>query len=286
MSTRFLHRIAAIVARLPVWAVWALILAVMAVVGLIDYLTGSELSFSVFYLIPISMATLALGQPYGFLFSLMSAVAWFTLDVAQNTEYAHPLVPFWNASVRLMYFIMHTILLSSIFKILKHEREQASLDPLTNAANWRGLKESTLEQLRLARDGGQPVTFAYIDLDNFKAVNDANGHDAGDLALRTIVASIKGNVRSSDLVARVGGDEIVVMLMNSDYENSLRSLDRIAKHLGDQMAANAWPITFSIGAVTYDSPPQELDPIIKEVDQLMYAVKNSGKNAIRHERRT
>lgn len=286
MPTRFLHRIAAIVARLPVWAVWTLILAVMAVVGLIDYLTGSELSFSVFYLIPISMATLALGQPYGLLFSLMSAVAWFTLDVAQNTEYAHPLVPFWNASVRLMYFIMHTILLSSIFKILKHEREQASLDPLTNAANWRGLKESTLEQLRLAHDGGQPVTFAYIDLDNFKAVNDANGHDAGDLALRTTVASIKGNVRSSDLVARVGGDEIVVMLMNSDYENSRRSLDRIAKHLGDQMAANAWPITFSIGAVTYDSPPQELDPIIKEVDQLMYAVKNSGKNAIRHERRT
>lgn len=155
-------------------------------------------------------------------------------------------------------------------------------DELTGLLNRRGLEADLARLLAdAARNGGNGV-ICYIDIDDFKSINDRFGHAVGDEALRLVSSNIADNTRLNDLAARVGGDEFVVVLTATSVRNGLakartlqNNLDRI--HLRD--GGRKVPITVSLGIQSYDGTT-DLDDILQRADTAMYVEKRARKTAL------
>ena len=252
-------------------------------VAALDYLTGPYFSFTIFYLVPIVLVTWLVGKWAGAFLTLPSAIEWFVADRLARPQGQHPLIPYWNGVVEWGFFLIVAFTLSAWKGTFERERKMARMDPLTTVANIRSFAESAWSEIQRARRYGHPFTMAYLDLDNFKAVNDHFGHHTGDELLRVVAATMKNSVRANDLIARVGGDEFALLLPETGYEPARVVLDKIQKNLEEVMRMDSWPVTMSIGAVTFVRPADSVDAMIKAADDLMYSAKESGKNRIRHE---
>lgn len=121
----------------------------------------------------------------------------------------------------------------------------------------------------------------YLDIDNFKTVNDTQGHSEGDHLLRQVASTLTTAVREIDTVARLGGDEFGLLLPETGGDAAVTVATKISAGLKVQVEQH-WPVTFSIGMVTYLTAPESADEMIRVADTLMYEVKDSGKNELRH----
>lgn len=249
--------------------------------GVLDQLTGYEISFSIFYLLPISLVSWFSKRRNAVIVSVLSAATWLGADITSGHIYSHPTIPVWNSIMRLGVFLMAAFLLSAIKTLLEREKTFARADSLTGIANSRAFYEIAKLEIDRSARFGRPFTIAYIDIDNFKQVNDMLGHSQGDRLLKSVAESIKQSIRSIDIVSRLGGDEFGVFLPETNEGNAKTALNKVQKHLLDTAKINSWPVTFSIGAVTcYKSCT--VDELIKEADNLMYSVKKSGKNRVEY----
>jgi diguanylate cyclase (GGDEF)-like protein len=254
----------------------------VAVIGNIDYWISWELYFFAFYLVPIFLGTWFVGRWAGIFTSLFGAVAWLVINVLSTHNYRHPLIPVWNAMIILSFFIVITYILTSLKKALEHEEELARTDYLTGVANRRLFFELAGAEINKAYRYHRPITLIYIDLDNFKTVNDFMGHNTGDRVLLLVAQTIKMNIRGSDVVTRLGGDEFAVMLPETGVNASAIVIDKIIKNLDEIMRHNNWPVTFSCGVYSFVSPPESVDVMVYKADQLMREAKQAGKNQIKY----
>jgi diguanylate cyclase (GGDEF)-like protein len=255
----------------------------VVLVGILDHLTGPQLFFSIFYLFPIFLVTWFTERRIGMTVSLASAVAWLIADFTSGARYSNPAIPYWNASVRLGTFLILTSILSSLRNSLERDRELARTDALTGVANGRYFMELADREINRANRYGHPFTVAFIDLDNFKAVNDRYGHSAGDTLLYLVADTIQKNVRVTDIVARLGGDEFVILLPETGPAPAQAITQKIQRINSDAIRKNEWPVTFSMGVATFMRPPSTIDEMLKISDDLMYAAKRKGKNTIQFE---
>ncbi len=260
--------------------VLALTLALMIFIG--DYLTNYDICFSIFYLAPIALVTWYLDRNTGIAMSLLSALAWLVADLESGDYSNEMFVPYWNASVRLGFFLAFVLTLSPLKHAYQRERKMAREDFLTGLANYKAFSDVAAYEIERSKRYLGPITIAYLDLDNFKSVNDTFGHQAGDRLLATVASVIRGNIRSTDTAARVGGDEFVVLLPETDEAAAKEMLGRLNDELVRVMHQNNWPVvTPSIGVVTYLNPPASVEEMVKKADSAMYAVKNNGKSSMR-----
>ena len=253
------------------------------ILGYVDYIIGYALSFSLFYIIPISLVAWYNGFSSGIYISVLSTIAWYSADILARPEYAYKFTPYWNASIRFGFFLIITILLTKLHVSLICEKNLARKDSLTNTWNRLAFNELAQIEYSRAKRSNHVITLVYIDLDNFKSVNDKQGHDEGDKLLITVVNLIKKNSRQSDILARFGGDEFVLLLPESESETALVQINRIKEELLKEMKQNSWPVTFSIGMITFIKLEYTLDKMLNLTDKLMYKVKHNQKNDIIHE---
>jgi diguanylate cyclase (GGDEF)-like protein len=166
---------------------------------------------------------------------------------------------------------------------LEIAQQLSQVDPLTGAANRRGFLQKAEIELSRAKRRKYPLTFAYFDLDNFKYVNDTFGHNAGDIVLKKITECTVNNIRVTDIFARLGGDEFTLLIPEADNEISIKIINRINDCFLEIMSENGWPVTLSIGIITF----KKLDLLIPEMlsltDKHMYKAKTEGKNKISSE---
>jgi diguanylate cyclase (GGDEF)-like protein/PAS domain S-box-containing protein len=165
--------------------------------------------------------------------------------------------------------------------LLEAEKKLARCDALTGLANRRAFFERAEQERKRAARYRRPISLAYVDLDNFKQVNDTRGHEAGDQVL-TSVANILGTLRSDDMAARLGGDEFAVLLPEAGDAAAAFVIHKVHRLLTAAMHEKNLPVTFSIGLVTFDPVPDNTEVMVQKADDLMYEVKHRGKNAIRH----
>ena len=250
-------------------------------IGAIRYLTGPELALSLFYLIPISLTTWKVGRGAGIFISLTSAISWLLADLLMLHEFSNPILPFLNETFRLIVFLIITYTLFGLKTLLESQKALARTDSLTGIANRRAFFELAQIELQKARRFKHPISILYLDLDNFKNINDRFGHHTGDSLLCLVAENIKKSIRETDTIARFGGDEFVIML--SETKSSYSVAVKIQKKLLKIVKDKKWPVTFSIGAVTFKHLPKSVDELIKKADSLMYSAKEKGKNMIQHE---
>jgi diguanylate cyclase (GGDEF)-like protein len=260
----------------------ALALLLVFLQSAINYLADPDFSFILFYLLPVSFVAWLVGRKAGYLVSLACATGYFLTELLSTHFDGREHLVFVNALVRLAAFLFVAHFFDAFRRSLEHERELARTDELTGATNRRSFFEAAQSEISRARRHRHPFTVAYIDIDNFKELNDRSGHAAGDAVLREVTGQLKANVREIDMVARLGGDEFVVLLPETDEAAARVVVNRIRANLGTLVALKNWRVTFSIGVVTWTSPPRTVDTMIRQADDTMYGVKNTGKNRVAH----
>jgi diguanylate cyclase (GGDEF)-like protein len=144
-------------------------------------------------------------------------------------------------------------------------------DALTGVANRRAWEERLEQELARAARGG-PLTVAMLDLDRFKAYNDAHGHQAGDRLLKTAAAGWRGCLREADLLGRYGGDEFIVLLPDCTLESAAERLEALR-------AATPEPLTCSVGVCAWE-PGDALEALLARVDAALYTAKAGGRDRL------
>lgn len=250
-------------------------------VSLFHFYARPEISFSVFYLVPIALVAWFGSGRQGLAVAIISAAAWSAAEhFSTPTELAWTILC-WNGLVRLVFFVV-TVAMVRFGAALKSERHLAMTDPVTGIANRRAfLQVLQLESDRALRTGS-PLTLAYIDIDDFKQINDELGHGVGDLALKTTAEIASCAVRVYDTVARVGGDEFALLLPGMGAKAAAKALDEFHGMLTWTSRRAGWNTTFSVGAVTYLSALPNVHEMLQRADGLLYEVKRNGKDGVRH----
>lgn len=253
----------------------------VVVIAVLDFFTGFEISFSVFYLAPVLLASWVLGTTGGIIFSVFSALLWQSINLLAGETFSNPWIPLWNALIRMGFYLVASILVIRLHEIFEHEKAISRIDFLTETANSRGFYETANKELSRSSRYHRPVSVLYLDLDDFKQINEVMGHGAGDKLLQTVGSAVMHSLRTTDTVARIGGDEFIVLLPETDSTAAMLAATKVKIKLEQNLAEEQWPITFSIGVVSYmNKYPQSVDEMVNMADNVMYGVKKTGKNGI------
>ncbi len=154
--------------------------------------------------------------------------------------------------------------------------QSATIDELTSIPNRRGFKMLAEHNLKICARHAMPATLVFLDLDDFKSINDTYGHENGDHALILMAEHMRQRFRKSDICARLAGDEFVVLLTNTDCAMANEILPNFQQSLGDAVRESEWPfqLSFSFGATEYDpSRHGSLEALLGDCDREMYDAK-------------
>lgn len=247
--------------------------------GWIDTLTGYEFSFSIFYLLPIIGVAWYAGRTPAIFVAILSAGSWYTADFHSGHDYIHPLIATWNTFSRLGMFLLLAFFVAMTRTLLMQQTQLANTDSLTGLHNSRSFRDLVEHEIKKSARLQRSITLVYIDLDDFKKINDVYGHKRGDEFLQGVARSIKDGLRPYDIVARLGGDEFAICLPETDQEQAKAILERVRFRLHHSLAEFS-PIRSSMGAVTAKGPDFDFGRLLKLADDLMYTAKNEGKDAV------
>lgn len=250
-------------------------------IGAVDYSTGFEVSMSVFYLGPVATAAWYAGRRAGIAIAVLSCAMWYAADLAAGNQYSHPAIPVWNAFVRFGFFLITALLLTSLRGSYRNQRYLARTDGLTGLYARRAFEDRLEHDLALVQRHHGAITLAYVDVDDFKAVNEAQGHAGGDRVLKEIGRVLGASVREADTAARVGGDEFALVFPDTDAEGAQQIVSKLTRELRERLAADGgWKVSCSIGVVTFVDAAISAKEAVAAADEVMYRVKRSGKAAV------
>jgi diguanylate cyclase (GGDEF)-like protein len=263
---------------------WLLAMGMVALIGVLEYRTEPELSLALLYLVPIFQATWFAGRYAGVFMSCISVAVWVLARSLATSDGHASLTFYWNALTQLGIFIIVTYVVSIqlvLKKTLEKEQKLARTDFLTGVMNRRAFSDILAAEVSRSARYDHLLSLAYIDLDNFKDVNDQHGHAVGDTVLQAVVHAIRKKIRSTDTVARLGGDEFVVLFPETGADAAERIIGDVHTAVAAAMRESNWLVTSSMGLATCMPPPVPPENIIKEAERLMYAAKSEGKNRIK-----
>lgn len=266
--------------RVSAGGLFGLSVASVTAVAIVDYLVGYEISVSLFYLVPVAVAAWYCGPRDGIAIAGLACVGWYVADFFAGLTYAHPAIPVWNTAVRFGFFAVVAGLVSVYHDALRRQRQLLRTDPLTGLANRRAFGDALAHDLALARRRGSALSLAYLDLDDFKAVNDTAGHAEGDRVLRTVGEVLGRSLREADTAARLGGDEFAFLLPDTGPEGAAQVAGKLASELRQAFIAGQWPVDCSIGVVTFPHARVSLADAMEAADRAMYEAKRSGKGMV------
>ncbi len=250
----------------------------LPLLGILDYFTGSNVNFIGFYLALVLLGSIRYGKTFAYLFA-----AFAFLEKTVINFYAPTLIKtafLYSLELCSVAFTLYAgcFLCQKICKLISDLKRLSESDPLTgilNAAAFRRLANKEIEKSRRYKNS---LSLVFLDLDNFKTVNDTLGHKAGDKLLKDIVRYVANELRSSDLFGRLGGDEFAILLI-ANCVDSLRTINRIrdaVKQVADELNAS---VSLSAGVVQL-SEENDIEDLLHKADILMYEAKHSGKDSV------
>jgi diguanylate cyclase (GGDEF)-like protein len=254
--------------------------AIVSLLALADYATAVEVSVSIFYLIPVMIVAWRSSMRAAILMCLVSSLAWEAISILDGARYAAVWIYLWNSGARFGFYLVTSILLQRLRATQEKLLILSSVDALTGVKNRRAFLESLETEIARHRRSGEPLSVAFVDMDNFKQVNDTLGHQKGDQALQAVADALRAHLRKSDVIGRIGGDEFAILMPETNGDGALHALSTARSRMLEGMSRTAMPVTFSAGIVT-GMCPANADQILHLADALMYEVKRTGRNDIR-----
>ena len=269
--------------RLPTPLLPLLGLMLIAAIASVEYFIGSPVSLAVVYLLPVAAVVWLSGSLiYGLALTAAAAAAVPLLAIANGNALRSSFVAGWNGIARFLLFVVVVLLILRLRRLLAEHKDLARTDALTGLANAGAFRERCAMEIERTARCGRPTSIAYIDIDDFKVINDVYGHSEGDRVLQAVATLARLEVRSLDTVARLGGDEFAVLLPETESAEACAPMRRL---LASLPAACGRPhsivgTTCSIGVATFARAPRSVDEMIDAADELMYEAKAKGKNRL------
>jgi diguanylate cyclase (GGDEF)-like protein len=254
---------------------------VVTLIALADWLAGPTVSLEAFYAVAVIAATWVGGRTHGLLAAGLAAADSLAAHAARMEPIGVTPGGLWNGVSRFAALWLIAVLVGRLRRSLMIQRRHAMTDALTGVLNRRAFQiAAERERLRARRDQS-PVTLAYLDLDDFKSMNDRLGHAVGDEILGRFADTVAETIRGSDIVARIGGDEFAVLFPDTDARSAVVVITRIRRALAEECdSCPDQAVTASIGLATYHEPPDTVEEMIGEADRLMYRAKRNGRDRI------
>lgn len=245
----------------------------------VNSITPPDARLGILYVIPVLLITWTEGVIWGVAVGLASivlreAVAWQQMPVDT------PMV--WRIANALAYVAVVSVAMAGLQRLRRSQAELAKLviqDQLTNVLNARAFADRLAQELDRNRRYPHPLSLLYMDLDNFKVINDTHGHQTGDAVLRLVADAMRGSVRQADVVGRLGGDEFAVLLPETDAQLADAAAKRLVAGLRNVFKGTP-SVTASIGVVSCSATDASTDDLLRRADQAMYDAKRMGKDRV------
>lgn len=259
--------------RLIAWATLA------AGVFVLNIRTPADLRLGILYVIPVLLAASYDGLGWGISFALATALLRFGVGIDQMPLETTLQVRILNEAAYLAVVGVAIAGLSQLRRTQAQLQLLATHDPLTTVLNARAFASHVAQELGRNRRYGRPLALIYLDLDDFKKVNDAHGHATGDAVLRLVADAMRSAVRQADVVGRLGGDEFGVLMPETDGTLAHAVATRLAA--GIRTVFRGTPsVTASIGVVAVSGTEAGSDELLRKADQAMYEAKRAGKDRV------
>ncbi len=265
------------------WAAWSGALAALLLLAAFRTATDAEFTFASLALLPVLFIAWVAGQWSGLFLAFLAAAMWTVADIAAGRQFSAAWIPWANALTHWLTYSLLAVLTDQFRRQYEREHEHATRDALTGLRNRRAFLESGAAEAARSERYGHPLAVAFLDLDDFKQLNDTKGHDAGDAALKATAAALLGALRSSDVIARLGGDEFAVLLPETGYEAAVEAGRKISLAVNQALQAFP-PVKGSIGVAWFGQADRSFPEMLKAADELMYEVKEGGKDNMRARR--
>jgi diguanylate cyclase (GGDEF)-like protein/putative nucleotidyltransferase with HDIG domain len=232
-------------------------------------------------LLLVTLAISASGSELGLLKLIRSNVRWTVVPFTLMASTALMLVVLWQRTPFLFAALMGPLVAISLYQRSTHKAlnaiRLALTDPLTGLGNHRHFHERLQRELAQADEHGGMVSLCFLDIDDFKRVNDQFGHPAGDRVLSQVAARLRQGGESF----RLGGDEFAVLLVGMDEQVALSTTQSIVQRIAETELGKAGAVTVSAGVATFPQHGRERDSLIRLADGALYWAKEHGKNQVR-----
>lgn len=241
---------------------------------LLDMASGYLLALRFLYLLPIWLATRLGGLRCGLVVVALTSIWLAYQDVAtESFRMAGPL----NLALRTSALLVLTLIIAQVEASLRRSQILATRDPLTGLSNRLALAEHARRAIDRARRARRPLSVVLFDCDRFKQINDTHGHAAGDHVLCLVAQALRATARSTDVIARVGGDEFVAVLPNTSRTGAKVFAERAGSALSELASRAGYEVTISAGVGEWSRDGRTLDALIATADREMYRRKTRGR---------
>jgi diguanylate cyclase (GGDEF)-like protein len=261
----------------PDWLQVLLALAAVAGLTVFKLTIGQSVSVIDFLFVPIvAVGWFARRRWLGYAVAGIAAVD--TAFVAMTAETQATLAA--AAAAALVRFCLYLVVLE-LLGMMRRERagdqRAAFTDQLTGAANARAFKQTAGLEVERAQRYLGPISVAYLDIDDFKSVNDALGHGEGDHVLAQTGHVLRSTLRATDTAARIGGDEFAVLMPQTGSAGAAALMERVRGELDRLTLADGGHVCFSVGLATFERPPSSVGELMSAADGMLYRAKRAGK---------
>lgn len=263
--------------------VWAAGISVVVGLGTLRTATDAEYAFASLVIIPVVAVAWIGGTKGGLVFSVLAAAMWISTDLVMQRQFSAPWIPYLNGLTRLATYGFVAYLTGRVRALMTLTQDMASHDGLTGLLNRRAFFDAGEEEVMRSRRYAHPLTVVFLDLDDFKQLNDSQGHKAGDNALMAVAIALKRQLRATDRIARLGGDEFAVLLPEISYQAATETGNKLAGAVNAALTVFP-PASVSVGIAWFESATHGFPAMLEAADALMYQIKQSGKRGVRTRR--
>jgi diguanylate cyclase (GGDEF)-like protein len=272
--------------RMPDAVLVAIGLAIIAALTAFKLTAGQSVTLIDFLFVPVVwVGWFAQRRWCGYLVALAAAIDSLVVQMVAETHATFAAASA-SAGARLALYL----LVLGLLGMMRHERAAhrlaATVDAMTGAVNGRVFREIAATEVLRSQRYQHELSLAFLDLDDFKAVNDQLGHPEGDHVLAEVGHVLRTMVRNIDTVARLGGDEFAILMPETQAQAAAAVIRRVREHLARLRTSDGRGVACSVGLVTFDRPPGRLDELMDAGDELMYRAKQLGKDRVEQAERS
>jgi diguanylate cyclase (GGDEF)-like protein len=266
--------------RLPDAAQLLIALAFIAFLTAFKLAIGQSVPLIDFLFIPVVwVGWFARRRWLGHVVAVIAAVDTVVIAMVAETQ-ASAGAALGSGVARLALYLVVLALLGMMRRERAGHQWEASTDELTGAANARRFDLVATQEVERAQRYGHELSLAFLDVDDFKHINDSLGHTEGDSVLAHLGHVLRSTVRSTDTVARIGGDEFAVLMPETSAAAAAAVMERVRDQLARLELSDHRRVGFSIGLVTFDRAPGSVGEMRVAADELLYRAKLAGKDRI------
>jgi diguanylate cyclase (GGDEF)-like protein len=263
---------------LPRSAAFCVVLVLCLVVGWIDNATGTEVRVLPLYFTATTFGAWRLGRTGAVVSATLALSTWMAAQALDPANHWSTAIWIGNIITQGTALLFVGMLVATLSVQLRVADAANRRDALTGLRNRHGLLSDTAVAIALCRRNERPIALAFIDLDNFKQVNDQLGHKAGDMLLQVCAGAIQQCCRSTDIGARLGGDEFVIALPELQLSEAYTFVDRLRVTFKAHPEVASSQASMTIGVLIDPRATLTIDSLLAKADALMYEAKRAGKD--------